>query len=187
MSCDVIWCDQQSHVVQPTCRKMQNIKTVKVSNALKIYNFTLYKIKLYISCCKIPYGVTSLNLNNISKLIINNRGAHVHIKLPIRANFMVFVHRIIRAYVLTLFYYLGCRARWRITAVAHNLWFLIGQIACQSSSLRTVNCTFFSKLQVFHILKTKILIFFLLHFYHWLSSTSLICVSRAPKSTSWRS
>ncbi len=34
----------------------------------------------------------------------------------------------------------SCRARWRIAAAAHNLCVLIGQIACQSSSLRTVNC-----------------------------------------------
>ncbi len=32
-----------------------------------------------------------------------------------------------------------CRARWRIAAAAHNLCVLIGQIACQSSSLQTAN------------------------------------------------
>ncbi len=32
------------------------------------------------------------------------------------------------------------RARWRIVAAAHNLCILIGQIACQTSSLQTVNC-----------------------------------------------
>ncbi len=31
------------------------------------------------------------------------------------------------------------RARWRIAAAAHNLCVLIGQIACQSNSLRTVH------------------------------------------------
>ncbi len=36
----------------------------------------------------------------------------------------------------------SCRARWRIAAAAHNLCILIGQIACQSSSLRMVNCPF---------------------------------------------
>ncbi|MGL4485161.1 MAG: hypothetical protein ACRCUS_09440, partial [Anaerovoracaceae bacterium] len=42
----------------------------------------------------------------------------------------------------------SCRARWRIAAAAHNLCILIGQIACQSSSLRTVNwkCRFISQL-----------------------------------------
>ncbi len=33
----------------------------------------------------------------------------------------------------------SCRARWRIAVAAHNLCVLIGQIACQSSSLLTVN------------------------------------------------
>ncbi len=33
----------------------------------------------------------------------------------------------------------SCQARWRIAAAAHNLCVLIGQITCQSSSLRTVN------------------------------------------------
>ncbi len=33
----------------------------------------------------------------------------------------------------------SCQARWRIAAAAHNLCVLISQIACQSSSLRTVN------------------------------------------------
>ncbi len=37
----------------------------------------------------------------------------------------------------------SCRARWRIAAAAHNIHVLIGQIACQSSSLRTVNCDLF--------------------------------------------
>ncbi len=40
------------------------------------------------------------------------------------------------------------RARWRIEAAAYNLCVLIGQITCQSSSLRTVNseCLFNSNL-----------------------------------------
>ncbi len=33
----------------------------------------------------------------------------------------------------------SCQARWRIAATARNIHILIGQIACQSSSLRTVN------------------------------------------------
>ncbi len=32
----------------------------------------------------------------------------------------------------------SCRARWRIAAPAHNIRVLIGQIACQSSSLRSI-------------------------------------------------
>ncbi len=39
-----------------------------------------------------------------------------------------------------------CRARWRIAAVAHNIRVLIGQLACQSSSLQTVNYLDFIKL-----------------------------------------
>ncbi len=33
----------------------------------------------------------------------------------------------------------SCRARWQIAVAAHNIRVLIGQIACQSSSLRMVN------------------------------------------------
>ncbi len=35
-----------------------------------------------------------------------------------------------------------CRAKWRIAAAAHTICVLIGQIACQSSSLWMVNCAY---------------------------------------------
>jgi len=46
-----------------------------------------------------------------------------------------------------------CRARWQITAAAHNIRILIGQITCQSSSLLMVNC--FSFILLFSICQVE--------------------------------
>ncbi len=60
-----------------------------------------------------------------------------------------YIKKVIKLYSVNLFYPVltcismetgcSCRARCRITVVVHNLCVLIGQIACQSSSLGIVN------------------------------------------------
>ncbi len=107
--------------------------SVAMHTALDMTDFLVHKISTfkYLSLLPLLWQPTTALLNPLHIFIFSYSFNSIYLFHPV----------LIWIYMSTG---LRCQARWRIIAAAHNICVLIGQIVCQSSSLRMVNSRVFS-------------------------------------------